>query len=261
MVVRPNRSSHCHFCHHHAQTPNINRWSICGAAKQNFWSPIPQRDDSRRQLVVDGDYNSPREAKVGNLENFMVIHQDVLWFQVSVQNAVRVALGNTAQELKHECLQHEPNRQSKPRSYQQHTNTCLDFLERERFAQACAFSAAPSQRPTIHVVPKITPQPWKHEKHGSVLRDFDVKQPARQIVSLMTSVIPNSANNRWRSEHAWPRRTHTYRMTLLWSSSRRVDISRSAVGGTPSAPWWLSSIRFTTTARPVVLTVAENTVP
>ena len=68
-------------------------------AKQNFWRPIPQRDDLMR-VRPQRDGIRPRESKVSQLKHARrTIYQDILRLKVSVNDPVCVT---TARALKEE---------------------------------------------------------------------------------------------------------------------------------------------------------------
>lgn len=90
-----------HFRHDTTSGPDVDASVVGAAAKQDVWGTVPKGDD----LVgegIDRDAERTGEAEIGKFELAFVVDEEVLRFQVAVQNAVFVAECNALKELVHE---------------------------------------------------------------------------------------------------------------------------------------------------------------
>ena len=90
-----------HFRHDATSGPDINARVVGAAAKQDVRGAVPEGNDFVGE-GVDGDAKRTSETKIGEFELAFVIDEEVLGFQVAVQNTIFVAKGNALKELVHE---------------------------------------------------------------------------------------------------------------------------------------------------------------
>lgn len=95
------RPPRVHFRHDAAGGPDIDAGVVRSAAEENVRGPVPERHDLVRKRV-DGDAKGTGEAKIGQLQLALVVDQQILGFEVAVENSVLVAKGDPLQQLVHE---------------------------------------------------------------------------------------------------------------------------------------------------------------
>lgn len=90
-----------HFGHDAAGGPDVDAGVVGAGAEEDVRGAVPEGDD----LVgegVDGDAKGAREAEVRELELAFVVDEEILGFEIAVEDAVVVAEGDALQELVHE---------------------------------------------------------------------------------------------------------------------------------------------------------------
>ena len=82
-------------------------WPVCKAAWRRLLSFITSSHSTHLVCVgFDWDAERPAQAKIGNLQALLlVVHEQVLRFQIAVHYAVLVAMGHALDQLVHEALQ------------------------------------------------------------------------------------------------------------------------------------------------------------
>lgn len=90
-----------HFRDDAARAPDVHR-AVVRLAEQHFRGPVPQRHHHRRQLHLEVVRFG--EPEVGQLEPALGRNQEILRFQIAVDNAVRVQKVYTGQQLPGEAL-------------------------------------------------------------------------------------------------------------------------------------------------------------
>ena len=83
-----------------ANRPEINRRRVLGGTKQQLWRSIPQRD-YLSSVWAYGNAECSGETEVSNFEIVINAEQNVLRFEVSVNDSPGVTGGDSAHELIH----------------------------------------------------------------------------------------------------------------------------------------------------------------
>lgn len=82
-----------------SKRPNIHRSGVFVFAKQNLRCPIPQRDHFV-SVLLDGYVEGASQPKIGQLYSFfLLVDQNVLRFEIPMNNAIAVAEINCQQQL------------------------------------------------------------------------------------------------------------------------------------------------------------------
>ena len=92
-----------HFCHDAPGGPDVDAGVVGARAEEDVGSAVPERHD----LVAEGinwDSEGAGKAKIRKLELAVVVDQEILGFEVAVEDAVVVAERYAVQELPHEAL-------------------------------------------------------------------------------------------------------------------------------------------------------------
>ena len=84
-------------------SPHVNGSGVDCRAEQHVRGPVPQRHHFVT-VRLGGHRLGARQTKVGQLQFAQLVDEQVLWFQVAVQDPVLVAVGQAAQQLKQEQL-------------------------------------------------------------------------------------------------------------------------------------------------------------
>ena len=98
---REERAARVHLRHDAACGPDVDAGVVGAGAEEDVWGAVPEGDD----FVGEGvhrDAEGAGEAEVGEFELAFVVDEEVLGFQVPVEDAVFVAEGDALQELVHE---------------------------------------------------------------------------------------------------------------------------------------------------------------
>lgn len=88
-----------HFGKDGANGPHVHGRRVGLRAHEDFGRTVPQRHDFVRE-GANGRTKGARESKVGNLQNAVARHEQILRLEVAVHDAARVAKGQAAAELK-----------------------------------------------------------------------------------------------------------------------------------------------------------------
>lgn len=97
------RSSGVHLGHDATGRPEVDGCAVVGGTQQNVRGSVPEGDDLVGESV-DGNPECPRQTEISELEFSGGVDEQVLGFQVSMQNSVLVAVGDPGQELVHEVF-------------------------------------------------------------------------------------------------------------------------------------------------------------
>lgn len=92
-----------HLRHDAASGPDVYACVVCPASQQDVGSAIPQRDN----LVgegVDRDTKSSRQTEITKFQLSLAVDQEVLGFEIPMQDSVLVAEVDPLEELVHERL-------------------------------------------------------------------------------------------------------------------------------------------------------------
>lgn len=95
------RPSRIHFRHDAAGGPDVDAGIIRPTAEEDVRSSIPERHDLVRKRV-DRNPKSAGKAKIGQFQLTFIIDQQVLGFEIAVEDPVLMAKGDSLQELVHE---------------------------------------------------------------------------------------------------------------------------------------------------------------
>ena len=90
-----------HFRHYAPRRPDIDAGVVGSGAEEHVGGAVPEGDNFVGE-GVDGDPKGAGETKVGEFELAFVIDQEVLRFEVAVEDTVVVAEGNALEKLVHE---------------------------------------------------------------------------------------------------------------------------------------------------------------
>ena len=81
------------------------------ATEQDFRCTVPQSHNLVRECL-DGDGEGTCQAKVSELQDSLLVHKDVLGLQVTVDEAVHVAVRDAHHHLEHKLLRESENARS-----------------------------------------------------------------------------------------------------------------------------------------------------
>ena len=87
--------------HNATRTPNIDTRRISPTPEQYIRRTIPQRDDLVTERV-DGDSKRSRQSKVGQFEFSFFVDEQILGFEISMEDAIVVTERCPLEELPHE---------------------------------------------------------------------------------------------------------------------------------------------------------------
>lgn len=90
-----------HFGHDAAGGPDVDAGVVGARAEEDIRGAVPEGNDLIGE-GVDGDAEGPRKTEIGEFELALVVDEQVLRFQVAVEDAVFVAESDALQELVHE---------------------------------------------------------------------------------------------------------------------------------------------------------------
>lgn len=85
--------------HDAPSAPNVNTSTISPTPQQDVRSPVPERDDLVRK-GVDGYTEGSGETEVGQLEFSAFVDEEVLRFQVSMEDSVLVTERRAFEQLR-----------------------------------------------------------------------------------------------------------------------------------------------------------------
>ncbi len=100
---RKQRSTRVHLGHDATDGPDVDAGAVGTAAQQHVRSSVPERHHLVRE-GVDGDAECPRQTEVGELQLAILVYQEILGLEISMQDLALVAKGNAAEELVGERL-------------------------------------------------------------------------------------------------------------------------------------------------------------
>ena len=100
---REEGSSRVHLCHDTTCGPDVDAGVVGPATQEDVRGTIPQGDNLVGERV-DGDTEGPCKTEIGELELALLVDEEVLGFEVSVEDAILVAEGDAPKELVHERL-------------------------------------------------------------------------------------------------------------------------------------------------------------
>ena len=63
--------------------------------QEDFWRSIPQCHDFMR-VVSEGDAKRSSQAEIGKFDVALQVEEEVLWLEVSMHDAIRVAIRNAS---------------------------------------------------------------------------------------------------------------------------------------------------------------------
>ena len=86
-----------------ADRPHVDFALVLAAAEQDFWRPVPQRDDFVR-VAFHRDRVEARESEVRELHSSALVDENVLGFEVSVQHVEFVAEVEALEDLEDDAL-------------------------------------------------------------------------------------------------------------------------------------------------------------
>ena len=89
-----------HFCHYAACRPDVDAGVVGAGAEEHVGGAVPEGDNFIGERI-DGDAEGPGEAKVGEFELAFVVDQEILRFEVTVEDPIVMAKGDALEELVH----------------------------------------------------------------------------------------------------------------------------------------------------------------
>lgn len=102
-VSREQRLACAHLGEDAADRPHVDTSRVLATTEQNLWSTVPQ-SNNLMSVCAQRDAKGAGETKIGQLEVALTIDQQVLRFQIAVQDPVTVAVANAFAQLAHELL-------------------------------------------------------------------------------------------------------------------------------------------------------------
>lgn len=99
--AREERAAGIHFSHDTAGGPDVDRGVVRAAAEKDIRGAIPEGHYFVTKRV-DGDAEGSSKTEIGQFELAFAVDEEILGFQVAVQDAILVAEGDTLEQLVHE---------------------------------------------------------------------------------------------------------------------------------------------------------------
>lgn len=102
-VTREKRLAGSHLGEDAANGPHVNTSGVLAATEQNFGRAVPESDDL---VGVSAERNTKgaSQTKIGQLQVALLVDEQVLRLQVTVQDAVGMAVARALEELESELL-------------------------------------------------------------------------------------------------------------------------------------------------------------
>lgn len=102
-VTREKRLTGSHLGEDAANGPHVNTSGVLAATEQNFGRAVPESDDL---VGVSAERNTKgaSQTKIGQLQVALLVDEQVLRLQVTVQDAVGMAVARALEELESELL-------------------------------------------------------------------------------------------------------------------------------------------------------------
>ena len=102
-VTREKRLTGSHLGEDAANGPHVNTSGVLAATEQNFGRTVPESDDL---VGVSAERNTKgaSQTKIGQLQVALLVDEQVLRLQVTVQDAVGMAVARALEELESELL-------------------------------------------------------------------------------------------------------------------------------------------------------------
>ena len=89
-----------HFCHYAARRPDVDAGVVGAGAEEDVGCAVPEGDNFVGE-GIDGNAEGAGKSKVGEFELAFVVDQEVLRFEVAVEDPIVVAEGDALEELVH----------------------------------------------------------------------------------------------------------------------------------------------------------------
>ena len=89
-----------HFCHYATCRPDVDAGVVGAGAEEDVGGAVPEGDNFIGERI-DRDAEGPGEAKVGEFELAFVVDQEILRFEVTVEDPIVMAKGDALEELVH----------------------------------------------------------------------------------------------------------------------------------------------------------------
>jgi hypothetical protein len=171
-VAREQRLARAHLGKNAAHRPHVDAGGVLSTSEQNLWRAVPQCHDLVR-VCAQRDAERASETEIGELEVEVVVDEEVLWLQVTVQDAVSMAVAHALGQLHHELFDH-----------------CVVHAQRlskqaRALGQRLATAAlADGQR--LHVLLQIAVEELEDEIQLVAVGVYDVEQPHNvRVVHLL----------------------------------------------------------------------------
>lgn len=97
------RPSGDHFGKDTAQTPDVNRRGVIFTSQEDLGSPVPQSHHLVR-VSAHRHPKRPRQPEVGQFDLALSVDEQILWFEVPVENPVRVTESQALEQLEQVAL-------------------------------------------------------------------------------------------------------------------------------------------------------------
>jgi len=102
-ITREERLTGSHLGEDAANGPHVDTSGVLAATEQNFGRAVPESDDL---VSVSAERNTKGagQTKIGQLQVALLVDEQVLRLEITVKNAVGVAVARALEELKSELL-------------------------------------------------------------------------------------------------------------------------------------------------------------
>lgn len=102
-VTREERLAGSHLGEDAANGPHVDTSGVLATTEQNFGRAVPESDDL---VGVSAERNTEgaSQTEISQLQVAFLVDEQVLWLQVTVENAVGMAVARALEELKSELL-------------------------------------------------------------------------------------------------------------------------------------------------------------
>jgi hypothetical protein len=104
-ITWEERLSGAHLCKDTTNRPHVNTSGVLATTKQDLWGSIPQGDDLV-SICAKGYTKGTRKTEISKLEIAFTINEKVLRLEITVKDAVTVAVSDSFAQLAHELLDH-----------------------------------------------------------------------------------------------------------------------------------------------------------
>jgi hypothetical protein len=87
-----------HFSEYASDGPDVDGGRVTLTAEENLWRSVPQRDNLMR-VHTDGDSERSGESEICQFDDTIGVNEQILRFQISMQDSCLVTKKNCLQDL------------------------------------------------------------------------------------------------------------------------------------------------------------------